>query len=111
MVLLPNFRPPKNRSEKKMKTTIDPSKAPYIAAAVERLFCTGPELAERLCLNQRTFYHLLKNGRIGPVPLKLNSLTRFKLSDVAKWIEHDCPPRDRFLELLEREALEKAYQD
>jgi excisionase family DNA binding protein len=93
-----------------MKTTTEPNQALRISPEMERLLMTGPELAERLSLNQRTFYHMLANGRIGVVPLKFNSLTRFKLSEVAAWMAADCPNRERWLEMRGREELVKTFE-
>lgn len=53
---------------------------------------TVADLAELLAVSVRTIHRLNSSGKI-PAPLRVGGQLRFKNSEVAAWIEENCPDR------------------
>lgn len=50
-----------------------------------QLLVSKAEAAELLGLSVRTLNRLIAGGRIGPVPVKLGGVTRFRLVELREW--------------------------
>ena len=53
------------------------------------------EVAGRLKVSSRQIWKLLSSGRF-PKPVRLGRSVRWRAEDIARWVELDCPSRDRF---------------
>ena len=48
------------------------------------------ELAQMLDVSERTLWRLLSGGKV-PQPVRIGRNTRWRLTEVAEWIEKGCP--------------------
>ena len=48
------------------------------------------ELARMMNISERTLWRLLSGGRL-PQPVRIGRSTRWRLAEVAEWIERGCP--------------------
>jgi predicted DNA-binding transcriptional regulator AlpA len=56
---------------------------------------TAKDIARRLSLSKRQIFRLNNCAKI-PAPLRISGSVRWRLSDIAKWIELGCPSRKDF---------------
>lgn len=63
------------------------------------LLLSAPRLAELLGVSVRMVWVMNQDGTLGPLPIRLRGATRWKAEEVARWVQADCPPRERWLEV------------
>ena len=61
------------------------------------------EAAAMLGIRKTLFYQLASSGDLGPVPLKLSSKKLYRVLELENWVSQNCPPRDQWLAMLEKE--------
>jgi len=57
----------------------------------------------KLLLSLVSWFRLSSAGRI-PAPVKIGGSVRWRLSDIQRWLEWDCPSRKEFNSRMEAEA-------
>lgn len=77
-----------NKSEQTSDSPSQNRKAALITAA---------ELAALMQISQRTLWRLLSAGKVIE-PVRIGGNTRWRLSEVERWIANGCPPATEFSE-------------
>jgi len=65
---------------------------------IEALLVSSDGAAELIGVSRAHFYALHSSGRLGPLPVRLGRRTLWRRSELQKWTEASCPPRDRWQE-------------
>jgi len=55
-----------------------------------RVLINAEELARMMDVSERTLWRLLSGGKV-PQPVRIGRNTRWRLAEVAEWIELGCP--------------------
>ena len=55
-----------------------------------RVLINAEELARMMHVSERTLWRLLSGGKV-PQPVRIGRNTRWRLAEVAEWIERGCP--------------------
>lgn len=63
----------------------------------EPLLLSVSDICTLLNIQRTLFYNLVSTGAFGPLPVRLGRRRLYKRSDVMRFIELNCPPRERFL--------------
>jgi len=58
----------------------------------ESLLLTADEVAQLLGISTRTLWRLSRGGRC-PLPLRIGGNTRWRRSEVERWVTEGCPHR------------------
>ena len=69
-------------------------------ATTERLLLSARQLATLLGVSTSTVWSWHSSGRI-PVPLRIGGSTRWRRSEIERWIDASAPPRGRWQALKE----------
>ena len=54
------------------------------------ILINAEELARMMDVSERTLWRLLSGGKV-PQPVRIGRNTRWRLAEVAEWIERGCP--------------------
>ncbi len=63
------------------------------------LLLSVSDVCKLLNVQRTLFYNLISTGAFGCLPVRLGRRRLYKRSDVLRWIELNCPPREKFLAL------------
>ena len=72
------------------------------ARAMNKLLLKPEEAAEQIGVSRTHFYKLHSSGELGPLPIKLGDCSRWRFAELQKWVEVGCPPRERWVRMIER---------
>ncbi len=83
--------------------TATTSNAPPAVLALAPLMVSGATAAKLLGISPRSFRRLEVSGMLGPRPILVGRLRRFRVLDLGEWVRAGLPSRRRWeLELEER---------
>lgn len=61
-----------------------------------RLLVSATEVSKMLGIGRSLFYELHGTGRLGPLPVELNSKKLWAVDELRAWVAAGCPIRDKW---------------
>ena len=65
---------------------------------LSRLKRQSPKLFKAVCNGKMS-----ADGRLGPMAIELGSKRMYRVQELVSWVNHGCPPRERWSEILSHE--------
>ena len=63
------------------------------------LLLSAADSAKVLGISRAKFYALHSSGRLGPMPVELDSCKRWRIKELEAWTDKGCPNRDQWQKL------------
>ena len=61
------------------------------------------EAAILIGVRKTLFYQMVSDGRLGPTAIELGSKRLYRVQELSSWVNHGCPPREQWSEILSDE--------
>jgi predicted DNA-binding transcriptional regulator AlpA len=68
------------------------------------------KLMDLLSYKRSTLYTAMRNGRIGPMPIRISKNLRFREYEVSEWIRLGCPPRQVWIPMWKKQQAQNGGQ-
>ena len=70
---------------------------------IEPFLVDSAGAAKLLGIGKSLLYEMASSGRLGPRPVEFNSKKLYSVRELRKWVFFKCPPREKWLEVLEKQ--------
>jgi len=68
-----------------------------------KLLLKSDEAADQLGISRTHLYQLNASGELGPMPIKLGKCSLWSAKELDAWVDHRCPPREQWVQMMEEE--------
>jgi predicted DNA-binding transcriptional regulator AlpA len=66
------------------------------------LLVSAADAAKMIGLSRAMFYSLHSSGALGPLPLAFGRRRLWKRSELERWVDANCPPREEWMKECQR---------